>query len=196
MSMFQNIINIDKAPASNYRSEESRKWFRQQAVKVRTVDVQKLLVRSREFARTRIIIGQMYMFAYDPKHKDTLPYYDRYPLIFPFKKVKDGFLGINLHYLPIVLRAKLMDNLYDLVNNDAYDETTKLRLSYNILDSAAKFRYFKPCVKHYLNNQMDSKFYFIHPDEWEAALFLPTHKFKNALPSQVYKDSRNIIAGR
>ena len=28
----------------------------------------------------RRIIGSMQMFFYDPKHKETLPYYDRFPL--------------------------------------------------------------------------------------------------------------------
>ena len=94
------------------------------------------------------------------------------------------------------LRARLMDTLYDQANNDSFDETTRLRLTYNILSSAARFRYFKPCVKFYLNNQIDSRIYFIHPDEWEIALFLPIHKFQNAKPAEVHRDSRNTIAGR
>lgn len=192
-TIFSNIL---KQPGDEAKTEKSKVWFREQAQKIRSVDTQKLIVKSRENARSRVLVGQMYLFAYDPKHKDTLPYYDRFPLVFPFKKDNTGMYGINMHYLPPILRAKLMDNLYDLVNNDNYDETTRLKLSYRMLESAAKFRYFKPCVKHYLNNQIDSRFIFIHPDEWEIALFLPLHKFRKARPSQVYKDSRNAITGR
>lgn len=195
-NIISKFLNLSTGANSNARTDQARQWFKDQAQKIRTVDTQKLLVKSRENARNNVLTGQMYLFAYDPKHKDTLPYYDRFPLIFPIKRVPGGILGINMHYLPIVLRAKLMDNLYDLVNNDSFDETTRLKLSYNILNSAAKFRYFKPCIKHYLNNQIDSRFIYIPPEEWEIALFLPLHKFKNATAAEVYKDSRNKISGR
>lgn len=195
-NVISSFLNLASAPVSNAKTDTAKQWFRDQAQKIRTVDTQKLLASSKENARSAVTPGRMYLFAYDPKHKNTLPYYDRYPLIFPIKRVSNGIIGINMHYLPLVLRAKLMDNLYDLINNDSFDDTTKLRLSYNILNSAAKFKYFKPCIKHYLNNQIDSRFIYIPPSEWEIALFLPLHRFKNATVSEVYKDSRNMISGR
>ena len=103
----------------------------------------------------------MYMMEYVAKHRATLPYYDRLPLIFPYKKVPGGFMGLNMHYLPLPLRARLMDALYDTANNTKYDESTRLRISYQILEKAAKFREFRPCVKRYLTSQVSSKF-FIH----------------------------------
>ena len=56
----------------------------------------------------------MNMFFYDPKHKDTLPYYDRFPLSVIIGPAKGGFYGLNLHYLPPVLRAKMLDALMDI----------------------------------------------------------------------------------
>ena len=56
-------------------------------------------------------IGKMYLFQYDAKHKDILPYWDRWPLIFPFDNAKGGFYGINLHYLPPGARISLMLSL-------------------------------------------------------------------------------------
>jgi hypothetical protein len=173
------------------RASRANKWFKDSIKNIFNYDPEGV------YSKTAMPqIGRMYMFAYDPKHASTLPYYDRFPLVFPFKKLNDGFLGINLHYLPLILRAKLMDALYDLVNNTSYDETTRLRLTYDILDRTSKFRYFKPCVKHYLNNMIDSRIIFIHPDEWEIALFLPLHRFRNATAAQVHKDSRNKITRR
>jgi hypothetical protein len=90
----------------------------------------------------------------------------------------------------------LMDSLYENINNEAQDETTKLRITYNILSSAAKFKYFKPCVKYYLNSHVDSQLIYIEPKEWDMALFLPLHKFSGATATTVYRDSRRIIAGR
>lgn len=144
----------------------------------------------------RFMMGNMYLFNYDPKHKDTLPYYDMFPLIFPINKAKGGFLGINMHYLPPVLRAKLMDSLYETITNKNYDDTTKLNISYRILNGAAKYKEFAPTVKHYLTSHVRSRPAYIHPTEWDIALFLPTQKFVGASANKVYADSRKIIRGR
>jgi len=186
---------IDTQGALPARSQQSMEWFRNQAQKFRTVNTQKLISLSKENFRSQVFIGRMYLFAYDPKHKDKLPYYDRFPLVFPFDRDSNGFKAINLHYLPVQLRAKLMDNLYELVSDDNYDANTRLRLSYNILHSLSKIKYFKPCVKHYLNSQVDSRFILIEPSEWQSALFLPLQQFKKAKVSEVYKDSRKTING-
>jgi hypothetical protein len=135
----------------------------------------------------------MYMFSYDPKFKETLPYYDMFPLIFPIDLRKDGFLGINLHYLPPVLRAKLMNAIYQTINNQAYDSTTKLKISYGILSNASKYRYFKPCIKQYLAAHVQSSYLNIEPTNWDSALMLPTEQFKKATREQVWKDSKGMI---
>jgi len=137
--------------------------------------------------------GNMYSFFYDPKHKNTLPYYDRFPLVFPFSPAERGFLGINLHYLPYELRARLMDGLAEHINNDKLDKTTKLKINYGILKSAARLKYFEPCVKRYLDNHVRSQFVRIAPKEWEIAVFLPLQSFQNASVQQVWADSRRMI---
>jgi hypothetical protein len=137
--------------------------------------------------------GYMYAFKYDPKWKKELPYYDTFPLIFPVKFESDGFLGINFHYLPTVLRAKLMDGLYSTLTNKQYDDTTRVRISYQILQSASKYRYFKPTLKKYLRNHVRSKFLEIHVNEWDIALFLPTESFRKADASYVWEESRKKI---
>lgn len=181
------------------RTTEARNWYRDQASQVRrAVANPDKLIREMGTDRyeNRFRLGHMYMFAYDPKHKDTLPYYDRYPLIFPINKAKGGFLGINMHYLPPVLRAKLMDSLYDVASNNTYDENTRLRINYNILNGASRFKEFKPTVKHYLTAHVRTKLVYINPSEWDIALFLPSPQFVGASRSKVYADSRRIIRGR
>ena len=189
---------LDKAIANktfDKNSTEARDWLRDKASSFRNVNTNNILQKSNSAVkRNNVKIGQMFLFAYDAKHKDTLPYYDRYPLIFPFSKVNDGFLGINMHYLPPIFRARLMDALYSNLNNSKMDDTTKLKLSYSILSSMSKYKYFQPCVKRYLNSQVDSRFVYIDPKEWDFALFLPLHKFIGASTSRVYKDSRSIIS--
>lgn len=187
------------------RSASAREWYRAQAKEItrskrNRTQGDKLIreLRSDQDRRQddRFMMGNMYLLAYDPKHKATLPYYDMFPLIFPINKAKGGFLGLNMHYLPPILRAKLMDQLYTVLNNKRFDETTRITASYKVLNGAAKFKEFAPCVKHYLNAHVRTKPAFINPSEWDIALFLPTQKFVGATATQVYADSRRIVRGR
>lgn len=173
---------------------KANEWLREQAKSVTRVrDPKQLLTKTSDRLVSQITVGRMYMFMYDPKMKDELPYYDRFPLIFPFRRVKGGFYGINLHYLPHMLRARLMDSLTSLANNTKYDDTTKLRLSYQILEASARFRFFKPCVKHYLNSHVKSRFLWIPAEQWNTALFLPLERFVGATKQQVWRDSRRMV---
>jgi hypothetical protein len=143
--------------------------------------------------KNRTIIGSMFMFFYQPKHKDTLPYYDSFPLVIVLKPAEGGFLGLNLHYLPPVLRAKFLDSLLEYTNNDRFDETTKFSLTYNLLERAAKMKYFKPCIKHYLSDHVRSRFAMVEAPEWEIATFLPVADFQKARAQTVWKESREKI---
>jgi hypothetical protein len=172
------------------KTKEARTWYRDQA-KNTSVAPRTLLKGDR--LRGTVIPGNMYMFFYDPKGKKTLPYYDRFPMIFPIDKTPDGFIGINLHYLPYVLRAKLMDALYDTVTNAKYDTSTKLGITYKILKGASKFRLFKPTIKRYLNSNVRSRFLYIEPKEWDIALFLPVERFQKASKETVWRESRRAV---
>jgi len=179
-------IRSGQVPA---RTKAARSWFRDSAASMARVSRQGL-VSDKDRLRSSVLIGGMYMFFYDPKYKKTLPYYDRFPLVVVIERYKDGFLGLNLHYLPPVARAKLMDALYTISNNKKYDETTRMRVSYDMLKSASKFRGYKPCVKHYLNEHLRSKLAYVNATEWDIALFLPTEQFKKAGTSEVWADSK------
>jgi hypothetical protein len=185
---------LANAPDQYQAGVRANQWLREQAQAIRSVPNPKsLLTKQSDRLVTSLTVGRMYLFMYDPKLKQELPYYDRFPLIFPFRRVKGGFYGINLHYLPHMLRAKLMDNLYSLANNKANDDTTKLRLSYQLLSSTSKFRYFEPCVKHYLNSHVKSRFLWVPAEQWETALFLPLERFVGATKQQVWRESRRMV---
>jgi hypothetical protein len=182
------------------RTEEAREWFREQSQDVIVRD-QRRVIRNNPIVTSRTITGFLYLFHYKAQTK-TIPYYDRFPVVFPFRRTRDGFYGINLHYLPFEFRAILMDNLYDLALDDNYDEETRLRMSYSILDSAGKFRFFRPCIKHYINSNVQSRFALIPANQWDIALFLPLSRFVkpsggNHPTVAVYRDSiRKIRRGK
>lgn len=137
-------------------------------------------------------IGRLYMYVYDPKHKKTLPYYDVFPMTFVMDFYDDGFLGMNVHYLPYMLRAKLMEALL-------FHQKTTLRkgkreayldISYKLLKHAAANKFFKPTIKRYLFDHVRSPFAEVLEPEWENALFLPVEQFRKKGKREVWSDSR------
>lgn len=138
-------------------------------------------------------MGRMYFFAYDPKTKDKLPYYDTFPLIFIIEEYPDGFLGLNLHYLNVRDRATLLNRLVQYRNNSKYDQTTRLKMSYRTVSAVSKLDIAKPCIKRYLFNHVRSRFIEINPDEWIIATFLPVENFVGASKQKVHRDSRNMF---
>ena len=171
------------------RSKESRAWFMNKAKNL-NVSRSKLMKEDPIELRSRPAVGKMYMYFYDPKHKETLPYYDRFPLIVMVGPAPKGFMGLNLHYLPLAIRAKFLDALLDTINNERYDESTRFRLSYEMLKCASKLKAFRPCLKRYLSSHVRSRLAMVPAPEWEIATFLPTADFEKASSSEVYKDSR------
>lgn len=175
------------------RTRESLQWFKKRLKSVTRVQNNQILKDPLLNRVAKPLMGRMYMYFYDPKTKETLPYYDRFPLIIMVKKERNGFTGLNLHYLPPVLRARFFDRLTQFTNNKKYDESTRFRLTYNFLRSSSKLEMFKPCFKRYLNSQVTTRITEVPATEWEVALFLPTDKFVKNSRTTVWKKSRAMI---
>ena len=84
-------------------------------------------------------VGKMYMFRYLPKGRNKLPYYDTFPLIITITFNRKYITGLNLHYLPPKYRQILFNRLLDITNNEKFDNTTRIKLTYDILKSFKKF---------------------------------------------------------
>ena len=188
-SLFTDILA--KGARSGHSPRDAASWYRKQAKTVSKGDTAGIM-KNKNRMRTAIRPGSMYMYFYDPKHKKTLPFYDMFPLIFVVAKTKGGFYGLNLHYLPPRLRARLMDALYELSTDTRLNENTRLKLSYDILKAASKFKLFKPCFKKYLTKHLRSRFFYVFPAEWDIAMMLPTAKWHGVSSSTAafnyYKD--------
>ena len=177
------------------RTEQSREWFRKRVRDMRgdRINRNNLMKEEPVTLHDDHIIGAMGMFFYDPKHKEELPYYDSFPLVIVIGPAKGGFLGLNLHYLPPILRAKFLDALLETLSDNRYNEATKFNVTYQMLKGVSKMKYFKPCIKHYLTDHMVSRFGKVHPAEFEIAVFLPTADWQKKTSNQVYKFSRAMI---
>ena len=136
----------------------------------------------------------MYMYFYDPKHKKTLPYYDRFPLTIMIEPAPGGFYGLNLHYLAPGVRAKFLDELMKTAPKNITDKS-RLKLRYELLQSTKKFKEFEPCFKHYLVNHVKGKMVRVPMTDWEIAIFLPTEQFKKVKKESVWRYSRKQYSG-
>jgi hypothetical protein len=170
------------------RTNASRAWLRAKVKDLKPTS--EALMRDRNRLKGKSMIGKMYFYFYDPKTKDTMPYYDRFPLVIPIERYNDGFLGLNLHYIHPKQRMILLDKLSDTMSNDTYDENTKLKISYRYLAAASKIFEANACIKRYLFSHVDSRFLEITADEWDIAATLPVETFVGARTSKVYADSR------
>jgi len=172
---------------------KARSWYMDELKDIK-VPSRKLFNDPEARGRGRLLPGRLFMFFYDPKYKDTLPYYDRFPLVMVVDKAPGaGFYGLNFHYLDYRRRAILMERLLQYKNNNAFDQSTRLRLSYDMLKKASKLRTFKPCFKHYLPGQVRSQVREIPAEYWETVLFFPSEQFKKASKQSVFADSRKVI---
>ncbi len=167
---------------------KSTQWYREKIKEFGTPGAMDLIRDGKR--NTRPFFGRLNMFIYDPKFKKTLPYYDTFPLVLPLENYTDGFLGINMHYLPIPLRIKLLDRLVDFSNDTNFDAGTALLVEYQ---KVKKIRLVKPTIHKYLAGQVKSQFRRIDADEFMIATLLPVQRFKKGSANEVWKDSRGMI---
>jgi hypothetical protein len=173
------------------QSYEAKRWFRSAAKQVQSVNVNRLMEGTPSRLQTRLTpndIGHMFLFWYDPKHKDTLPYWDQCPLILPFHVERDHFKAFNLHYISPYRRAQVLDALYRVAIREN-DRIRALRVSYGMLGEMARLAPLRSCVKMYLRSHIKSRFMWIRPEEYDTAVMLPTARFVGASPTKVQRDS-------
>lgn len=155
------------------RTKESMAWFRQKATQLGRVGPTSVMNDEAIKLKSSIEdnpLGNMYMYFYDPKHKDTLPYYDKFPLIIMYGSAPGGFYGLNLHYMAPPLRAKALDAILG--------------------EGSVPAKYVKPMIKHYLFKHVKSRFALVEKPEWEIATFLPLAQWAKASSGTVYAESR------
>lgn len=169
MSIFDEISKLRKSGKEPYQ------WYRNRIKELGTPS-QSQLIRDGKITG-RVNFGALNMFIYDPKLKNKLPYYDTFPLVLPIERYRDGFLGINFHYLPYALRARLLSRLDPSAN---YSALKNVRLV-------------KPTLKRYLNSNVRSRFRKLEEEDFMTAIMLPVQRFKKSSVNKVWSDSRKVI---
>ena len=188
-SLFDNLEAEAFRKGLVARSAEAAKWFQQKAKELGKLG-KSVLKDDRLYQVGGAKIGDMVMYTYNPKLKQQLPYYDTFPLTIVVGPAKDGFYGINLHYLPPKIRAIFLDHLNDTASNKKFNKTTKFRITYNLLKATKNYKYFKPCFKHYLTKHVTSNIMKVSAAEWNIAIFLETAAFRKKSSKFVWARSR------
>lgn len=174
------------------RSREALEFFRGHVRNLK-ISPQSFYKQTNLKKATRFLEGRMYTFFYDPKTKDKLPYYDRFPVILLLEANQNGFSGLNLHYIPPRYRVKLLNELYDfIVTDDEEDDEnmkTRIRVTYDILQTTAKMKFFRPCYKRYLTSHIEGRALEIIPEYWDIMAMLPVGRFEKESVRKVYSES-------
>jgi len=175
-------------------SKKSREWVSQKIAELRgTSNIPAGMSRERFRQVDSFRLGKLYCFYYDPKGKESLPYYDRFPMVLAIEKYNDGFLGLNLHYLPFNYRLAFLGKLLKFAVQGEPGEIDRLRVTYDILVASRRLKEFRPCIKRYLAGHIQSKILAIQPNEWDIAAFLPLQQFKGANSEKVWQESLEEI---
>jgi hypothetical protein len=125
-------------------------------------------------------IGGLFFFRYEAKHRETLPYWDKFPCVIPISIEPGSFLAINLHYLPIPERVALLSSLLKYKVTKTNREY--LNISYKMLSTASKADKYKVCIKRYLFPYLRSRFIKVDDINWEKAARLPVAQWQNSRP--------------
>ena len=167
---------FDKISSQIRTGNEPFRWYRNRIKELGTPSVPELL-RSGKLNKTPHP-KHLNMFVYAPKFAKKLPYYDTFPLVMYLKSAEGGFYGLNFHYLPYALRARLLDAA-------GQDE-----LSVSAVENS---RLTKPTIKRYLFGYTRSMFRKIDSDDNLTAIMLPVQRFKKAGENKIWGDSRKMI---
>lgn len=171
-------------------SKKALIWLEDKIDEIKNPSKIPVSIRREKFRETsRFKLGGLYFFYYNPITKAELPYYDKFPLTIILKRHSDGFLGLNLHYLPINYRIAFMKKLMPLAVRGDEGEITRIKITYDILNDSRRFIAFQPCIKRYLYTQLKSKILAVQPNEWDIATYLPVQQFMKAKAPKVWKES-------
>lgn len=186
-----------------YSVIRSTDWFRKKIAELggnSPMAKQELLKTTKEKQVTRVLPGSMYIFKYLPKHAQELPYYDMWPCTLMFGLTPTGMIGINFHYLPIQIRAKLFDKLFLIAKVYRNNQQQCKKITWSFLSNASKFPEVRPAVKQYLYSHLQSRLIKVDIDDWKTALLLPIDSFAKKSQAYVARESgqkiRKIVSGR
>lgn len=163
-SSIRDKIRNDGAATNN----KSAKWF---------AETLKTGIRGHKVSKP--MPGKVYAYIYDAKHKDTLPFWDKYPLIIYLGLGTQGstqlMYGLNMHYIPPKARQQLLEDLLkQYANTSTITNKTKLKINWSNVKGYAGA---DKMIKAYLPGNIKGPMVEIKPDDWANVVLMPLQQF-------------------
>lgn len=187
MSLFDDI----KESAEG--RELSTRWYRSKITSLGGTTMTAEQHIEEGYATAKPNYGMMNLFHYQPQTAEKLPFYDLFPLVIPVEKNRDGFTGINFHFLSIPMRVAFLNLLTEAFADDRME---KLNLTWRQISGLGKS---KAIVRRYKAKNVKSTFLRLPIEDMLIAVLLPVQKFytgslssRTSVPSNsVYSQTRN-----
>ena len=183
------------AEGINVTSPKATEWLRKNLTNIGTVNPLSIINTSgTEGSIVQFTPGKLYLFGYNPKTKNELPYYDSFPMILLLDYTENGFIGLNFHYLYPIDRQMFFNKLVRYVNDTKFDKNPDAYLNVSYANiKIAKNSYYKPTIKRYYYKNIVTKITEIPPIYWKFMLFLPLERSQKEVKESVWKESRRKI---
>ncbi len=177
--MTDDIITLNTLRTAEVM-ERSRAWYYRRVKELQNATSSRTLMREGKLQKT-VSPGFMAFFIYDAKFKKKLPFWDAFPLIMVLDRARDGFYGINLHYVSVNTRMELLRELIKYDTNPYLTKKSKLNYTWQTLNRLHPI--LKPMTKRYLYSHMRSLFRRIDGPDWGFAAMLPVAEFQKTTNS-------------
>lgn len=170
------------------------KWYRENYMR-----------NNKQYVRGKLLEqGKLYIFDYkNPKHKDTLDFYDTQPLVLSLGTIKVGGkkkgdssrihnIGLNLHLLPPKVRQLVMFEVYYLYKS-AYRKNLNRKNEKSVKVSWQKIakkldKYGVGfCIRQYIPERQNNVIVFKQED-WAKAIYIPSAGYAKIGPLTLQKE--------
>ena len=207
--MARQIGIFDEIREAAHGQEMSMRWYRQKVQELLPKpQVRQMIREGRKEGKVTVRpnFGTMNLFYYRPKTPQRLKYWDIFPLVIPMgRRLNNGFVGINFHYLSVPQRWALLERLQMFQTPSTLDAFDSEEGSDEVMalfwPQIKKKKGVRPIVRRYLTEYMKSRFLKIELSEMLIAASLPVERFytgewgkkKRVLPQKVFRDTRRSI---
>ena len=204
--MASQIGIFDELREEAHGRELSIRWYRQKVQELLPKPQVRRMIREGykvQKVTVRPNFGMMNLFYYRPKGAEKLPYYDVFPLVIPMgRRLNDGFVGLNFHYLSVPQRWLLLERLSMFQMPSELDSFDTEEGAGDVMalfwSKIRRKRGVKPIVRRYLTKNIQSRFLKIELSEMLIALSIPMERFytgkwggkKRYVAEKVYRQTR------
>lgn len=194
-SIFNSIQDIRKnSQLGKSHTAEYYDWFRKTINKTITKSdydqLRQKIVTDPYRQSNSLFLGKLYFFFYNqPDYRNTLPFYDTFPLLLLLRRTKNHIFGINLHYIPPKRRLVKFLELLKYTSNSQLTEGTRIILPYSKMKTDNNWKIFKSCFRQYKINKISGNLINISAPDWPIAVNLPVERFKKKGKREIWSQT-------